>query len=207
MRIIRLLPLVLLLAIPPSAHTQTLYPEVWSAYDSTLPTYDWMGNGIYGTDTVTTFAEQFGIPVYTTFQPSPSTIDSVSVMLDSITSDSITIAIFQDTLIASPNGDGFLVIDIFNYSDPVVAKATIYAKNVHRGQWTTAAFSNYRPPALFSIGIIAPLAANGKPAKYWIRGDVDTNASRSKDYFTTKYAVFICDSVNGHQSSFILDSS
>lgn len=175
-------------------------------YDETLPTVDWIGHGIYGPYVTVILGERFTMPLIPTdFDGQAGWVDSVSVMLDSVTQDSVTIALLPDTLYDLGSAQ-YHLINIFDPNAPIYGQATVQAKDVHRGQWTTVHFPHVPVPWNFFVGVIPTITDQGAITNaFWLRGDVRTRVPRDQENSRSGFVAAITQT--GQEFSALLDSA
>jgi hypothetical protein len=168
-------------------------------FDQSLPTISWVGEGIYGPYLLYWMGERMTLPSQSGF------LDSVSIQIDSISTDSLFVLIVEDTLYDVGGGQQFRLINIFR-EETIIATANIYPEQVSLNSPVMIRFPHIPVPKEFFVVISSSVNQNGQPTNYFfIRGD-----SKPPHELTTEVArsagVFI-DLQSGTSISAILDGT
>lgn len=168
-------------------------------YDETLPTIEWIGEGQYGPYLLYWIGERMTLPSETGF------LDSVSIQIDSLPTDSLFVSIIQDSLYDIGGGTQYRLINIFR-TGTILAVANIYPQDISRSHPVTIKFPHVPIPKEFFVVVSSATNQNGQPTNYFfIRGDNKPPRERTADG-SRSAGVFI-DLQTGNTISAILDGT
>ena len=153
---------------------QPLSPTVaLSYYDSALPSSDWYGGGFYNPYTILELGERITLSSVSGF------VDSISVTLDSINTDSIGIALYPDTLY-NTGTDYYHLINIFDGNIAPYWFQGIQSTQVHGRTRLTLPVPHVTVPQNFFIVMIPHISSAGKVLNFFFwAADVDTPHTRT----------------------------
>jgi hypothetical protein len=179
-------------------HSQTLgVDKAYSYFDSSLPTFSWTGNGKYSKYLFLALGERI------TMDGDSAFVDSVKVLLDRISTDSVELTLFLDTLYNVGNGRFFHLIDAFSTTAAPYAFAPIQSSEVKGPTWITVKFPHVKVPKNFFV-MLSP-SNNGKQFTNFYIWQTDREPARTLTADNTRSATVASDTSTGQLLSIILD--
>lgn len=168
-------------------------------FDQSLPTLSWLGEGQYGPYLLYWAGERMTLPSQSGF------LDSVSIQLDSVSTDSLFVFIAEDTLYDVGGGQLFRLINIFR-DETIIASANIYPEQVSRNAPVMVRFPHIPVPKEFFVVISPSVNQNGQPTNFFlIRGDSKPPRERTTE--GSRSAGVFVDLQSGGLISAILDGT
>ena len=159
-----------------------LTPFQLSYYDSTLDSTEWIGHGLYNPILLVSLGERFTLPANSGF------VDSVTLQIDSITTDSVVVALVPDTLIDIGGGTYFHLMNIFgldsisHLSQLSYSRQTVQSDNVRWGVPTTVHFPHVAVPQSFFVAVIPNISSDESITNaFWWRGDHEAQQQLTTD--------------------------
>lgn len=165
-------------------------------YDASLGTYDWILGGNYGGIIALVIGERMTLPWTNGY------VDSISIVIDSLHGDSLTIVLSPDTLYDVGNGVLFHLMDIFGQANSY-GEVVLHRDQINFGGETIVKFDHAPVPKEFFVSVAADVnLAAGTIAPVWVRGDREairertTEATRSAmvGLFNQQFYTLVLDS-------------
>ena len=156
---------------------------VLNYFDSTLPSYSWKVLANWGVFYMIALSERMTLPSDAAY------VDSVRIAFDALTGDSLTVALYPDTLY-----QGFHLIKNFLVPNAAYAVATIYPSPSGGDTTVTVAFPHVLVPKEFHVAIIpintAPFAVT---AAFLLHSDSESTIPRTAENARACYAALFAN--------------
>lgn len=166
-------------------------------FDPALPTFDWIGGANYGGIVSLMLGERITLPT-----TDIGYVDSVSVVIDSLQSDSVAVLLMPDTLFET-SGGAYHLIDIFSGNSEYAA-VQLYRQQLNLGGETVVHFDHVQVPKEFFVVVVTDVQLNaGVVYATWVRGDLEATRTRTAE--NTRSAMV--GLYNGQFYSLVLDSA
>ncbi|HET6401043.1 MAG TPA: T9SS type A sorting domain-containing protein [Candidatus Kapabacteria bacterium] len=184
----------------PEAPFSTLSSDVAISYfDPATPTHSWLIPSIWGS------AEMIGLTQRITLSADSGYADSVRIVFDAISGDSVQVALDPDTvLFYSPLGEYYhLDATIFNTALNSFGDAVIYPSKLS-SDTVTVSFPHIAVPTNFHVELLPSFSQQGSvTASFAVRGDSEATRARTVDNAHSTYLI-----VSGNSAlSGVLDSN
>lgn len=140
--------------------------QAYKYFDEGLPIYDWTVGALYNPLIMILFAERI------TLSSSTGYVDSVIITFDNVTSDSVSVVLFHDSLYETQPRTFYHLLNIFDPKLTPYAEVRVAKTDIHLGQPTTVLFPHVQVPKEFFVALpieIDPTTSAISP--FTIRGD------------------------------------
>ncbi len=169
--------------------------KAYSYFEPASPTFLVVGNGQYGSSDFFELGERITLDADSGF------VDSVRVLLDSISTDSVHVSLFPDTLYQT--GSGFYhLINLFSATAVPYARSAIQSSQVHGPTWVMVHFPHTRVPKNFFV-MLTP-TDNGAALTNFFYWQTDREPSRTQVTQEFSRSAAIVVNVSAQQSASVL---
>jgi len=137
-------------------------------YNSTLPYRDWQGGRTDSGIIANAFGQRFDLPADSGW------VDSVSVMIDGIGTDSIAIVLFSDTILQTSAGY-FHLMNTLRTGDPLIFgdPVLVTPAMINGPTKVSIPFPHTHVPMYFYVSVWCQVNDDGDFAPFWLRGDLE----------------------------------
>lgn len=148
-------------------------------FNESLPVHDWFFPANYGPVNILNLGERITLPTPYGY------VDSITVLIDSITQDSASINIVLDSLYPLPPLGTFHLINLFRQGT-VLATAYVQSSAVHRGTYITVPMPHVRVDRDFQI-VVGPTSSNGVYNVIFYAASVEPTRTRTAENARATY--------------------
>jgi hypothetical protein len=144
-------------------------------FDASRGTYDWVLGANYGGIIALIVGERMTLPWTNGY------VDSISVVIDSLIGDSLTVILTPDTLYDVGNGAQFHLMDIFSQTNSY-GEVVLHRADINVGGETIVRFDHAPVPQSFFVSVAADVNLTaGTIAPVWVRGDREAIRERTTE--------------------------
>ncbi len=170
-----------------------------SYYDPSAPIYGWAAPTNVGSFDIIGFTERITLPSDSGY------IDSVTIVFDQISGDSVAIVLDPDTILLTPAGFDHLDATVFNTSLNSFGTAVIYPSQLSGSDTVTVVFPHIQVPQNFQVGLVPSVYTSGFTASYSIQGDTEATRVRTTDNCRSTFIGI--NTSTDHYESGVIDSN
>jgi hypothetical protein len=148
-----------------------------SYYEPSAPTYSWIAPSNWGPVDIIAFAERITLPSDSGY------VDSVSIVFDAISGDSVAVILDPDTILFYSQTGLYEHLDatIFSASASSIAQAVIYPSQLNGSNKATVTFPHVAVPHNFHVVLVPSASSSAYTASYSIRGDTEVTHVKTTD--------------------------
>jgi len=167
----------------PEAPFSTLSSDVAISYfDPSTPTHGWLIPSLWGSAVMVGLTERITLPADSGY------IDSVRIVFDTISGDSVAVSLDPDSvLFYAPLGEYYhLDATVFNTALNPFGVGVIYPKQL-KSDTVTVPFPHVKVPMNFHIGFAPSTSQTAFTASFTVRGDSEATRLRTTDNAHSTY--------------------
>jgi hypothetical protein len=140
-----------------------------SYYDPTAPTYSWGVPSNWNPIAIIAFTERITLPSNSGF------VDSVTVIFNQISGDSVTVFLDPDSVLLTPSGYYHLDETLFDPTVLTYAMTEIYPSQLNGSDTVTVYFPHVSVPMNFHVGV----TLGSQATSFEVRGDTEATVPRT----------------------------